>query len=1401
MDDRQVPVGRVALVAALALLLGAVVLAAPADALTGRAPIVIVGNAGFTAANGTVGGSGTAADPYVIEGWDIAATGATGISIKGTTAYVVVRDSRIANGGSSYDGIRLESVRNAVVEGNVLEGNRNGIVLADADGATVQENLVNSTSSGLVLEGTTGATIASNRLPHNAKDVSLASSTGNTFTSNDLSIASGQYGFFFQDTNSYDNAIATSNTVNDVAVRWYTRATGLDLPDLEVGLKGITNVAQIMVYRSSDVTLDSPVARDGAARGIVVWDSDDVEVLDAVVKGNAGDGVRLASSRDVLFHGGNVSLNGDAGFRVNDEVGTGSSGTTIAWANVTENKGRGFSVESAADDVVIERSLVLGNGVHGVFASEAGDLALRSSTIRANDDAGVEVRKARAGSAVEIESNVVDRNAKTGILVAEIGTSVPEVAWNTVADNGPDGIFLDTAKVGDKYPRSGTVWGNAVRDHTRNVVLRAFNGTFSWNNVTIDDGEWGFWLHDEPSYYSTFATNNEVDDVPLRFYTWTCGTSSSPLALSGVEVELEGITNVGQIVFYGCSHVTLDAPRAANGTADGILVRKSSYVEISDAVVRDNAGSGIRIHAGSTADTVPSTGGGLFGRVSASYNEVVDSVVEDNGGASTDDAGIRIEGLLATANGVRRNEIDGNAPAGIRVKTVGSQTEVVGNNVTGSADGIVLHGATLAQVRSNRVEGAEKGFVLTTSTANVLDANVVEKDGEDTGLWFSDEQSYSNQVRATNTVDGQAVRWYTYTNTGNATTMTLSPVAAGVPRMTNVAQIMLYKVEHVALDGAYAGNGTAAGVLVHKSAFVEISNATVEDSPTAVLLESTQSSTVRDGVLVGGQVGVHLKSSDANVVEGVTTRLTSQAAVKVTASSSNRVHAVDVVSTSGGSSVDDGTFVAGNPSSGSNLVVDAGVPKRVLTGTLVTFSDAKAVSPFSNERVLTQTWDFGDGVTRTQSNANVFRPTKGYNGTGSYDVELTVTTTGATYTDAVRVDVVAALQRPDRLQADLNKKTVDLSWRAAQGGLGPVTAYKVWRGVDGGAQALAATLANVTEWTDNVSAGKKYVYAVSAVNAEGESERSKNLTVEVPAGPLMLPGAPTALRANSTVGREVVLTWTAPTSGGPFTFVVHRGEDAANASLLATTRNVTFTDLVPEGGREYAYRVAATNATGTGAFSAFAYVDVAAVDVTFSHPAPAPGAVVLPVPVVGLSFEAPAGTTWRMTIDGAIVQAARNGTRLEFVPFVALAAGNRTAEVVVLEGNVTLDRETWTFEVRHPEVECPDRLQAVEGERTEFTCTVTYDGEPGEFDLAIRRLEARVGGALVSLGPNSSVEVDLAYTAGFAGNETLDVGSAKVLVIVAPAAAPPQETEESPVAWIAAPAAFALAAWVWRRRA
>jgi len=99
-----------------------------ASGLTPRGPIRIIGDNGFTRDNGVVAGSGTADDPYIIEGWDINATGYDyGIYIANTRAYFIIRNCKIY--GAIWGGIRLENVTNGKITSNTITDNNVGIFL------------------------------------------------------------------------------------------------------------------------------------------------------------------------------------------------------------------------------------------------------------------------------------------------------------------------------------------------------------------------------------------------------------------------------------------------------------------------------------------------------------------------------------------------------------------------------------------------------------------------------------------------------------------------------------------------------------------------------------------------------------------------------------------------------------------------------------------------------------------------------------------------------------------------------------------------------------------------------------------------------------------------------------------------------------------------------------------------------------------------------------------------------------------------------------------------------------------------------------------------------------------------------------------------------------------------
>jgi parallel beta-helix repeat protein len=109
-----------ALLLALLTVLAGLFLADPlarASSLISRQPISILGNAGFTPANGVVGGNGTASNPYLIQGWSISSCcGYTRILIRNTTAHFVLREVALSFGGNAI----LANVTDGTVEDSQL---------------------------------------------------------------------------------------------------------------------------------------------------------------------------------------------------------------------------------------------------------------------------------------------------------------------------------------------------------------------------------------------------------------------------------------------------------------------------------------------------------------------------------------------------------------------------------------------------------------------------------------------------------------------------------------------------------------------------------------------------------------------------------------------------------------------------------------------------------------------------------------------------------------------------------------------------------------------------------------------------------------------------------------------------------------------------------------------------------------------------------------------------------------------------------------------------------------------------------------------------------------------------------------------------------------------------------
>ena len=156
-----------------------------------HAPIMIHGDSHFQkSGQGVIGGTGSEADPYIIEGWQISGE-ATCIQIENTTKYFVVRDCILTGGGN---GILIAHAQNGVIERCTVQSADqgspgddtygtfgDGISLVECEDVTINGCTVEDCDgSGISLYGSTECVVQENHLVHNGAsgiEVSRASTS------------------------------------------------------------------------------------------------------------------------------------------------------------------------------------------------------------------------------------------------------------------------------------------------------------------------------------------------------------------------------------------------------------------------------------------------------------------------------------------------------------------------------------------------------------------------------------------------------------------------------------------------------------------------------------------------------------------------------------------------------------------------------------------------------------------------------------------------------------------------------------------------------------------------------------------------------------------------------------------------------------------------------------------------------------------------------------------------------------------------------------------------------------------------------------------------------------------------------------------------------------------------
>jgi uncharacterized repeat protein (TIGR01451 family) len=224
-----------------------------------RPPIRINSNAGFDAAHGVSGGSGTESAPYIIENYDIDGTGfGNCIFIGNTTYHFIVRNCSLHNASGTMtqyfqnSGITLNRADNGKIMNNILSFNEGyGLQLYVSGNIHILNNTAsNSLLTGFDISGSDNVMITDNFIENNRdRAIYLDGSLNNTLANN-IMVNNGIYinGAHSSDASSnkyyYTHSIDPSNTVNGKPVYfWKNQSGGVVPPDAgQIILTNCTNV-------------------------------------------------------------------------------------------------------------------------------------------------------------------------------------------------------------------------------------------------------------------------------------------------------------------------------------------------------------------------------------------------------------------------------------------------------------------------------------------------------------------------------------------------------------------------------------------------------------------------------------------------------------------------------------------------------------------------------------------------------------------------------------------------------------------------------------------------------------------------------------------------------------------------------------------------------------------------------------------------------------------------------------------------------------------------------------------------------------------------------------------------------------------------------------------------------
>ncbi len=266
----------------------------PADPLlTPHDPISITSDIGFA----DFPGSGTAGDPYLIEGYNITTTDSIGIYIADTTKYFTIRNCYVA--ATDY-GIYIDTVAAGtaiVISATCTNNNLRGIYIYESSSSTITNNICsNNGEYGIYLGDSVSSTVVGNTCNNNNLYGIYIDSSGSSTVSNNL-CSYNNYGllFYWSVNSDVTHNMCINNDVDGIYLYASTSST------VSNNTCSYNNGDGIFLEYSGLSTVIYNICNNNTNRGIFLYDSA-CDVTYNILYKNVGYGVYLSGSDDDFVH-------------------------------------------------------------------------------------------------------------------------------------------------------------------------------------------------------------------------------------------------------------------------------------------------------------------------------------------------------------------------------------------------------------------------------------------------------------------------------------------------------------------------------------------------------------------------------------------------------------------------------------------------------------------------------------------------------------------------------------------------------------------------------------------------------------------------------------------------------------------------------------------------------------------------------------------------------------------------------------------------------------------------------------------------------------------------------------------------------------------------------------------